>query len=137
MTKAYVFPVQVEISGIIDAIDTACIRMKEAGAKCILPLTVSGAFNSPFMEPARQGLAEAIVKTEFKTPICPVYQNVDALPHTEPAEIKDNLLKQLTASVRWTQEVKNMTADGADEFVECGPGGLLTGIIKKIKKSLE
>ena len=89
------------------------------------------------MEPARQELAEAIEKTQFNTPVCPVYQNVDALPHTDSEEIKANLLKQLTASVRWTQEVKNMIADGAEEFVECGPGTVLTGMIAKIKKSLE
>jgi len=133
----YNCPGQVVISGNIEAVNTACVRMKEAGAKRALPLAVSGAFHSPCMEPARQELAEAIEKTEFKTPICPVYQNVDALPHTEPAEIKANLLKQLTASVRWTQEVENMIADGAEDFVECGPGEVLTGMIKKIKKSLE
>lgn len=132
----YNCPGQVVISGNIEAVNTACVRMKEAGAKRALPLAVSGAFHSPCMEPARQELAEAIEKTEFKTPICSVYQNVDALPHTEPAEIKANLLKQLTASVRWTQEVKNMIADGAEEFVECGPGEVLSGMIKKIKKSL-
>lgn len=133
----YNCPGQVVISGNVDAIKEACAKLKEAGAKRALPLAVGGAFHSPCMEPARQELAEAIEKTEFKTPICPVYQNVDAIPHTEPTEIKDNLLKQLTASVRWTQEVKQMIADGAEEFVECGPGEVLTGMIKKINKSLE
>lgn len=114
----YNCPGQVVISGNIEAIQTACAKLKEAGAKRALPLAVGGAFHSPCMEPARQELAEAIEKTEFKTPICPVYQNVDAMPHTDPAEIKANLLKQLTASVRWNQEVQNMIADGAEEFVE-------------------
>ena len=133
----YNCPGQVVISGNIEAVKTACARLKEAGAKRALPLAVSGAFHSPCMEPARQELAAAIEQTEFKEPICPVYQNVDALPHTAPAEIKANLLKQLTASVRWTQEVKQMIADGAEEFIECGPGAVLTGLISKIQKSLE
>ena len=118
----YNCPGQVVISGNIEAVKTACAKLKEAGAKRALPLAISGAFHSPCMEPARQELAEAIEQTEFKEPICPVYQNVDALPHTDPEEIKANLLKQLTASVRWTQEVKQMIADGAEEFIECGPG---------------
>ena len=133
----YNCPGQVVISGYIEAVKTACAKLKEAGAKRALPLAVSGAFHSPCMEPARQELAAAIEQTEFKEPICPVYQNVDALPHTNPEEIKANLLKQLTASVRWTQEVKQMIADGAEEFVECGPGAVLTGLISKIQKSLE
>ena len=133
----YNCPGQVVISGNIEAVKTACAKLKEAGAKRALPLAVSGAFHSPCMEPARQELAAAIEKTEFKEPICPVYQNVDASPHTDPEEIKDNLLKQLTASVRWTQEVKRMIADGAEEFIECGPGAVLTGLISKIQKSLE
>lgn len=133
----YNCPGQVVISGNVEAVKTACAKLKEAGAKRALPLAVSGAFHSPCMEPARQELAAAIEQTEFKEPICPVYQNVDALPHTAPAEIKANLLKQLTASVRWTQEVKQMIADGAEEFIECGPGAVLTGLISKIKKSLE
>lgn len=114
----YNCPGQVVISGNIEAVQTACAKLKEAGAKRALPLAMGGAFHSPCMEPARQELEEAIEKTEFKTPICPVYQNVDAMPHTDPAEIKANLLKQLTASVRWNQEVQNMIADGAEEFVE-------------------
>lgn len=133
----YNCPGQVVISGNIEAVKTACAKLKEAGAKRALPLAVSGAFHSPCMEPARQELAAAIEQTEFKEPICPVYQNVDALPHTAPEKIKANLLKQLTASVRWTQEVKQMIADGAEEFIECGPGAVLTGLISKIKKSLE
>lgn len=132
----YNCPGQVVISGNIEAVKTACAKLKEAGAKRALPLAVSGAFHSPCMEPARQELAAAIEKTEFKEPICPVYQNVDASPHTDPEEIKDNLLKQLTASVRWTQEVKRMIADGAEEFIECGPGAVLTGLIVKIQKSM-
>lgn len=133
----YNCPGQVVISGNVEAVKTACAKLKEAGAKRALPLAVSGAFHSPCMEPARQELAAAIEQTEFKEPICPVYQNVDALPHTDPEEIKANLLKQLTASVRWTQEVKQMIADGAEEFIECGPGAVLTGLISKIQKSLE
>lgn len=133
----YNCPGQVVISGNIEAVKTACAKLKEAGAKRALPLAVSGAFHSPCMEPARQELAAAIEQTEFKEPICPVYQNVDALPHTNPEEIKANLLKQLTASVRWTQEVKQMITDGAEEFIECGPGAVLTGLISKIQKSLE
>lgn len=127
---------QVVISGNVEAVKTACAKLKEAGAKRALPLAVSGAFHSPCMEPARQELAAAIEQTEFKEPICPVYQNVDALPHTAPEEIKANLLKQLTASVRWSQEVKQMIADGAEEFIECGPGAVLTGLISKIQKSM-
>lgn len=133
----YNCPGQVVISGNVEAVKTACAKLKEAGAKRALPLAVSGAFHSPCMEPARQELAAAIEQTEFKEPICPVYQNVDALPHTAPEEIKANLLKQLTASVRWTQEVKQMIADGVEEFIECGPGAVLTGLISKIQKSLE
>ena len=133
----YNCPGQVVISGNVEAVKTACAKLKEAGAKRALPLAVSGAFHSPCMELAHQELAAAIEQTEFKEPICPVYQNVDALPHTAPEEIKANLLKQLTASVRWTQEVKQMIADGAEEFIECGPGAVLTGLISKIQKSLE
>lgn len=132
----YNCPGQVVISGNVEAVKTACAMLKEAGAKRALPLAVNGAFHSPCMEPARQELAAAIEQTEFKEPICPVYQNVDALPHTAPEEIKANLLKQLTASVRWSQEVKQMIADGAEEFIECGPGAVLTGLIFKIQKSM-
>lgn len=127
----YNCPGQLVISGPVDEIQKACKAMKEAGAKRALPLPVGGGFHSPLMEPARQELAEAIEKTQFHTPICPVYQNVDALPHTSPAEIKENLLKQLTSPVRWTQTVVNMTKDGATEYAELGPGAVLEGLIKK------
>lgn len=133
----YNCPGQVVISGNVDAVKAACTRMKEAGAKRALPLAVGGAFHSPCMEPARQELAEAIEATDFHTPICPIYQNVDARPHTDATEIKINLLSQLTSPVRWTQEVTQMITDGADEFVECGPGTVLVGLISKIQKSLE
>lgn len=127
----YNCPGQLVISGPVDEIQEACKAMKEAGAKRALPLPVGGGFHSPLMEPARQELAEAIEKTQFHTPICPVYQNVDALPHTSPAEIKENLLKQLTSPVKWTQTVMNMTKDGATEYAELGPGTVLEGLIKK------
>lgn len=130
----YNCPGQIVISGSIEGINKACALLKEAGAKRALPLNVGGAFHSPLMDPAKVELEAAINATEFKTPKCPVYQNVDALPHTDPAEIKANLVAQLTASVRWTQTVKNMVADGADDFTECGPGAVLQGLIKKISK---
>ena len=130
----YNCPGQIVISGSIEGIDKACALMKEAGAKRALPLKVGGAFHSPLMEPAKVELEAAIQATEIKTPKCPVYQNVDALPHTDPAEIKANLIAQLTGSVRWTQTVVNMVADGADDFTECGPGAVLQGMIKKISK---
>lgn len=130
-------PGQVVISGNVEAIQEACAKLKEAGAKRALQLTVGGAFHSPLMEPARVELANAIDQAPIMTPICPIYQNVDALPHTNPAEIKENLLKQLTAPVRWTQTVKNMISDGMTEFVECGPGQVLTGLIGRIMKSME
>lgn len=123
---------QIVISGEKDAVERACAMMKEAGAKRALPLPVGGAFHSPLMEPARAELAEGIERTVFKTPVCPVYQNVTALPSTDPEEIKKNLLLQLTSPVRWTQSVRNMVADGADEFVELGPGTVLQGLISKI-----
>lgn len=128
----YNCPGQIVISGSIKGIEKGCELMKEAGAKRALPLKVGGAFHSPLMEPAKVELEAAITATEIKTPKCPVYQNVDALPHTDPAEIKKNLVAQLTASVRWTQTVKNMVADGATDFTECGPGAVLQGLIKKI-----
>lgn len=130
----YNCPGQVVISGSIEGINKACELMKEAGAKRALPLKVGGAFHSPLMNPAKIELEAAIRATEFHQPKCPVYQNVDALPHTSPEEIKANLVAQLTASVRWTQTVKNMINDGADEFTECGPGAVLQGLIKKINK---
>lgn len=123
---------QIVISGEKEAVEAACVRMKEAGAKRALPLPVGGAFHSPLMEPARAELAEGIEKAVFSTPMCPVYQNVTAKPSTDPAEIKANLLAQLTSPVRWTQSVKNMLEDGACHFVELGPGKVLQGLIAKI-----
>ena len=122
---------QIVISGEKSAVEEACIKMKEAGAKRALPLQVGGAFHSPLMEPARAELAEGIAKAQFLTPVCPVYQNVTAMPSTDPEEIKANLLAQLTAPVRWTQSVRNMIADGASEFIEVGPGNVLQGLVKK------
>lgn len=122
---------QVVISGEKAAVEAACEKAKEAGAKRALPLPVSGAFHSPLMEPARKELAEAIEKTKFSTPICPVYQNVTAKAETDPETIKANLLAQLTSPVRWTQSVKSMVADGADYFMEIGPGNVLQGLIKR------
>jgi [acyl-carrier-protein] S-malonyltransferase len=133
----YNSPGQVVISGNVEAVKDACAKLKEAGAKRALPLAVGGAFHSPLMELARVELAKAIEIAPVSTPICPVYQNVDALPHTDPGEIKGNLLKQLTAPVRWTQSVMNMIADGMTEFQECGPGQVLTGLIGRIQKSMQ
>lgn len=132
----YNCPGQLVISGEIEAIDAACEQLKTAGAKRALKLPVGGAFHSPCMEPARAELAEAIERTEIHAPVCPVYQNVDALPHTDPAEIKRLLVAQLTAPVRWTQTVRNMVADGATEFVELGPGKVLQGLVSKIDKEV-
>ena len=123
---------QIVISGEVDAVEKACAALKAAGAKRALVLPVGGAFHSPLMDPARIELAKAIEKTSFSAPVCPVYQNVDAKPHTNPDEIKKNLLVQLTAPVKWTYSVENMVADGADTFVELGPGSVLQGLIKKI-----
>lgn len=130
-------PGQVVISGSVEAVKEACAQLKAAGAKRALPLAVGGAFHSPLMESARVELAAAIEQAPISSPICPVYQNVDALPHTDPVEIKENLLKQLTSPVRWTQSVQNMMADGMTEFVECGPGEVLAGLIKRIRKAME
>ena len=127
----YNCPGQLVISGEIEAVDEACAVLKEAGAKRALRLAVGGAFHSPLMEPARVELAEAISRTDIKAPVCPVYQNVDAQPSTDPTVIKEKLLKQLTSPVRWTQTVLNMHRDGASEFVELGPGAVLQGLIKK------
>ncbi len=132
----YNCPGQIVISGEEPAIDAACEKLLAAGAKRALKLKVGGAFHSPCMEPARAELAEAIEKTQFNAPICPVYQNVDAKPHTDPTEIKSNLLVQLTAPVRWTQSVQNMVADGATEFVELGPGKVLQGLVSKISRDV-
>ena len=132
----YNCPGQIVISGEVEAIDAACAKLLEAGAKRAMKLKVGGAFHSPCMEPARAELAEAIAATPINEPICPVYQNVDALPPTDPAEIKANLVAQLTAPVRWTQTVRNMIADGATEFVELGPGKVLQGLVAKIDKAI-
>lgn len=132
----YNSPGQVVISGSVEAVKEACARLKEAGAKRALPLAVGGAFHSPLMEPAQAELAKAIEVAPLSTPVCPIYQNVDAKPHTDPVEIKENLLKQLTSPVRWTQSVKQMIIDGMTDFVECGPGQVLTGLIGRIQKSL-
>ena len=132
----YNCPGQVVISGTVEAINEACEKMKEAGAKRALVLKVGGAFHSPLMQPAQEELAEAIAAAKFTTPVCPVYQNVDAKPHTDPEEIKANLIKQLTAPVRWTQDVQAMIADGADDFTELGPGKVLQGLISKINKEV-
>lgn len=132
----YNCPGQIVISGELEAIDTACKLLSEAGARRALKLKVGGAFHSPLMEPARAELAEAIQNTQFHTPGCPVYQNVDAKPHTDPEEIKANLIAQLTAPVRWTYSVQNMVADGATEFVELGPGKVLQGLVGKIARGV-
>lgn len=132
----YNCPGQLVISGSVNGIEIACVRMKEAGAKRALRLPVSGAFHSPFMEPAKEELASAIENTRFNTPSCPVYQNVSGLPVTDPAVIKKNLVDQLTGAVRWTQSVQKMIADGATDFVEVGPGKVLQGLISKIDKSV-
>ncbi len=133
----YNCPGQLVISGNIEAVQTACEKLKAAGAKRALVLPVGGAFHSPLMQPAKDELQTAIEATEFKTPRCPVYQNVDAQAHTQPEEIKANLIAQLTASVRWSQEVENMLAAGATDFTECGPGKVLQGMIGKIAKGHE
>ena len=129
-------PGQLVISGNVEAINEACEKLTEAGAIRALVLKVGGAFHSPLMQPAKDELQAAIEKTEFKEPVCPVYQNVDGKPHTDPAEIKANLIAQLTSSVRWTQCVQSMIADGADDFTECGPGKALQGMIKKIDRGV-
>ncbi|NVN94609.1 MAG: ACP S-malonyltransferase [Bacteroidetes bacterium] len=133
----YNSPGQLVISGSIKGIEIACEKMKAAGAKRALPLKVGGAFHSPLMEPARIELAEAINNTTFSTPICPVYQNVNAKPVTNPDEIKQNLIAQLTSPVRWTQIAENMIAHGGTSFVEVGPGTVLQGLIKKVKADAE
>ncbi|MDE5791034.1 MAG: ACP S-malonyltransferase [Muribaculaceae bacterium] len=133
----YNCPGQVVISGTVPGIDAACEKMLAAGAKRALKLKVGGAFHSPLMQPAHDELAAAIETVEFKTPVCPVYQNVDGKPHTDPEEIKANLVKQLTAPVRWTYDVEAMIADGATEFVELGPGSVLQGLVKKINRGVE
>ena len=133
----YNCPGQLVISGSIEAVDAACEKLKAAGARRALRLPVGGAFHSPLMEPAKVELQAAIETAEFKTPICPVYQNVDAKPYTDPEQIKANLIAQLTAPVRWTYIVENMLADGVDSFMELGPGAVLQGLIKKVNREVE
>ena len=129
----YNCPGQVVISGSVEGVAKACEKLKEAGAKRAMPLSVSGAFHSPFMQPAKEELEAAINDVTFMAPRCPVYQNVDGKPYTSPQEIKANLIAQLTAPVRWTKTIEQMIADGAGEFIECGPGNVQQGLIKKIK----
>ncbi len=130
-------PGQVVISGTIEGIDKACVLLKEKGAKRALKLNVSGAFHSPLMQPAAEELQQAILETTFHTPTCPIYQNVNAYPQTDPEDIKRNLVAQLTAPVRWTQTVRNMINDGATSFCEFGPGDVLKGLIRKINPEVE
>ena len=130
-------PGQVVISGEIDAVEAACVALKEAGARRALRLPVGGAFHSPLMAPAAEELKAAILKTEFRKPFCPIYQNASAKAEKEPEIIRENLLKQLTAPVRWTQSVQNMIADGATEFYEFGPGDVLKGLIRKINPEVQ
>lgn len=132
----YNCPGQLVISGNVDAINAACEKLKAAGAKRALPLKVGGAFHSPLMQPAKEELEKAIKTTTFSEPKCPVYQNVDAQPHTDPAEIQANLIAQLTSSVRWTASVQNMIKAGANDFTECGPGKALQGMIGRIDKTV-
>lgn len=133
----YNCPGQLVISGTNKGVEVACEKLKAAGAKRALPLQVGGAFHSPLMEPAREELAAAIEATQFKNPTCPVYQNVNARPSKEVTVIKQNLIAQLTAPVRWTQSVQQMVADGAKTFIECGPGKVLQGLVKKIAPEVE
>ena len=133
----YNCPGQLVISGNVEAVGTACEKLKAAGAKRALPLKVGGAFHSPLMQPAKDELQAAIEATEIAAPRCPVYQNVDGKPHTDPADIKANLIAQLTSSVRWTSCVQNMIADGADDFTECGPGKALQGMIARINRNVK
>ncbi len=132
----YNCPGQLVISGSMKGIEIACEKMKEAGAKRALPLKVGGAFHSPLMEPARVELAEAINSTNFSNPICPVFQNVDAKPYTEAADIKENLIKQLTSPVKWTYIMQNMIADGMSSYTEVGPGAVLQGLLKKVDRQI-
>lgn len=133
----YNCPGQLVISGSIEGIDIACQRLTEAGAKRALKLNVGGAFHSPLMEPARVELQAAIENTNILAPLCPIYQNVDPNPNTDPAQIKLNLITQLTGAVRWTQTVTNMIANGANEFVEVGPGNVLQGLVKKVSREVK
>lgn len=133
----YNSPGQLVISGSIEGINIACEKLKEAGARRALPLKVGGAFHSPLMKPAREELADAINNTAFNTPICPIYQNVNAEAVSNPEEIKKNLIAQLTSPVRWRQSVENMIRDGAKTFIEIGPGSVLQGLVKKINREVE
>ena len=133
----YNCPGQLVISGSIKGIEIACEKLKAAGAKRALPLQVGGAFHSPLMAPAKEELTAAIEATKFMAPVCPVYQNVNALPSTKIEAIKKNLIEQLTAPVRWTQLVQNMASDGGTSFMECGPGKVLQGLVKKIAPQVE
>ena len=133
----YNCPGQLVISGEIEAINQACEKMKEAGARRALLLPVGGAFHSPLMEPAREELAAAIENTQFTDPACPIYQNVSTTAVTNPSEIKKNLIAQLTAPVKWTQSVKHMIQDGATKFIEVGPGNVLQGLVKKVDRAME
>lgn len=133
----YNCPGQLVISGDKDAVAKACTELKAAGAKRALPLMVGGAFHSPLMRPAKDELQQAIERTVFQNPVCPIYQNVDGMPHTLPEDIKKNLIAQLTSPVRWTQCVQNMIADGADSFTECGPGKVLQGTIGRIDRNVQ
>ena len=133
----YNCPWQLVISGSLKGIEIACEKLKAAGAKRALPLQVGGAFHSPLMESAREELAKAIEATNFKNSLCPVYQNVNALPSSDIRTIKENLIAQLTAPVRWTQSVQNMVKDGGKTFIECGPGKVLQGLVKKIAPEVE
>lgn len=130
-------PGQVVISGSIEGIEEACVKLKDAGAKRAIRLQVGGAFHSPLMQPAAEELKEAILATEFHQPICPIYQNVNAYPQINPEQIRQNLLMQLTAPVRWTQTIRNMIVDGATEFYEYGPGDVLKNLIKKIDSGVQ
>jgi [acyl-carrier-protein] S-malonyltransferase len=133
----YNCPGQIVISGSIEGVDIACQKLTEAGAKRALKLNVGGAFHSPLMEPARLELQEAIEKVTVLPPVCPIYQNVDPVPNVDPQKIKNNLITQLTGAVRWTQTVERMLADGADEFVEVGPGNVLQGLVKKVNRAVQ
>ncbi len=133
----YNCPGQLVISGEVKAVNSACEKLKEAGAKKVLILSVGGAFHSPLMEPAREELAEAIQNTTFNSPKCPIYQNVDAKGYLNVSEIKNNLILQLTSPVMWTQSVQNLISDGASVFIECGPGKVLQGLVKKVDRSME
>jgi len=133
----YNCPGQLVISGSIEGIDEACLKLTEAGAKRALKLSVGGAFHSPLMEPAKVELQKAIENTVLSAPVCPIYQNVNAKPTSDPATIKENLIAQLTGAVRWTQTATNMIADGATSFVEVGPGNVLQGLVKKVSREVQ